>query len=228
MLTSKICGSSASTLLAISNHPFNRRLANGTLCPTVFDEFLKQESCYLPVYQAAMRSLAGRVGHKQHAAQLRNFSDDTVVWEQVVLTKLKARNFSEHASISPNSACQKYMAYLGEMSTTAEPAVAVAAFYPCFLIYADLGRDLSLALQNKDHPYYDWMTLYAGDDFSLAEKTYRAIVLDMAEEATDLTCEKMAEAFAQSTRHELSFFDALFPEVAEELFPAVSNVLRMG
>ena len=98
-------------------------------------------------------------------------------------------------------------AYTGFLLRTAAEAgfdEIAAALLPCMWGYSELGRSLP---RNPASPYGTWIETYAAPEFAALAEWCRAVVDERAAAADAGTRARMRDAFLESSRHELRFWD---------------------
>lgn len=193
----------------IDRLPLLLELADGTLEPARFVEYLAQDDVYLRGYTRALAMLAARAPHSA-AAQFWATSASGAVAAEVamhasLLSDERLRDLPRSTTASGTT-----RAYVNSLlaATAFEPyAVGVAAVLPCFWVYADVGHRLaSSAAHVADHPYGAWVAAY--NDPAFQADTRRAISLldEAADSADDATREAMLTAFVDATYYEELFW----------------------
>lgn len=125
--------------------PFLRLLAEGTLEPEAFVEYIGQDSFYLANYSRALAMLATRAPSAQAAEFWAGSAQTAVAAERV----LHARLIEDPALAglprpeSPSPTTRGYMYTLLAACAYEPYEVGAAAVLPCFWIYAQVGLDLS-------------------------------------------------------------------------------------
>lgn len=197
------------TRRAIDALPLLTELADGSLEPHRFAEYLAQDDFYLRGYARALAMLATRAPTAEASAFWAASASGAVAAEVDMHATLMAdprlADQPRAAAASPTT-----RAYVNLLQTAAayEPyAVGVAAVLPCYWVYADVGERLAgAAAKVAEHPYGAWAAAY--DDPAFREATVTAISLmdDAAEAADDQTRDAMAEIFAAATWYEHEFW----------------------
>ncbi|MDO4784455.1 MAG: thiaminase II [Propionibacteriaceae bacterium] len=189
---------------AIYAHPFVAGLGDGSLPRANFAEYMAQDALYLADYARALAALATQAA----------VADEVVFWagaarEAIVVERqLHAAHVELDAAVM-NPTCRAYTSYLLGLATRGSYRVAAAGVLPCFWIYSDVGkRLLARAGDLADHPYGDWIGLYADEAFDAEVEKAKAIVNALAAEASPDEAERMHEAFATASRYEWMFWDA--------------------
>lgn len=194
----------ASIREAIYAHPFVAGLGDGSLPRDRFVEYMAQDALYLADYARALAALATQA----------SASDEVVFWagasrEAIVVERELHAGHVELEAATMNPTCRGYTSYLLSLATRGSYRVAAAGVLPCFWIYADVGaRLLERAGELSDHPYGDWIGLYADEAFDAEVAKAKAIVDGLAASATPEETERMHEAFATASRYEWMFWDA--------------------
>ena len=119
-------------------------------------------------------------------------------------------DLTNHSKISQSPACFMYTNAILKTACVDSVEESVACLLPCFVIYRDVGKEISKSVISADHPYYDWIKLYSGDDFAKAVETMCLITNNLGNAASSTTREKMLAAFVRSTQLEWLFWDGAY------------------
>lgn len=193
----------------IDRLPLLVELADGTLEPARFVEYLAQDDVYLRGYARALAMLATRAPHSA-AAQFWATSASGAVAAEVamhatLLSDERLRYLPRSTTASPTT-----RAYVNSLlaATAFEPyAVGVAAVLPCFWVYADVGHRLaSSAALVADHPFGAWVKAYNDPAFQEDTRTAVSLLDEAAQSADDATREAMLTAFVDATYYEELFW----------------------
>ena len=191
--------------------PFLNGLADGTLEPEAFVEYLQQDSFYLANYSRAMAVLASRAPTPEAAEFWAGSAQTAVAEEKVLHSQLMSdpvlSGIPRPAAPSPTT--RGYMYTLMAACAYEPYEVGAAAVLPCFWIYAEVGQELAgRAAAVAEHPYGTWVAEYG--DPAFAEATQAAIVLveEAAAGAGAGVRERMREVFLDASRYEELFWDA--------------------
>ena len=214
-LDPSLLAKSARVLSKIYAHPFNQQLGAGTLPHHTFKFYLEQDALYLRQFAKALGILSTRFDDKRYARQFKLFSDQMVSAELSLhfkhLKKMETKTFfspQKSLPIKKIPTISDYTNHLLYTAKTAPIAEAVASCVPCFLIYKELGEQMKASC-TPSNPYYDWIASYSGERFSMSTQL---IIQTTNEFMSKTTCPKMKEricdAFFQSAKFELMFFDA--------------------
>jgi thiaminase/transcriptional activator TenA len=109
-----------------------------------------------------------------------------------------------------NYAYTRHMLAVAATGTAAE--ITVVAL-PCAWIYCVVGQHLlKKGPPRADHPYRDWLMLYASPEFAEVQKWMRTKVDAWAKTAGKDEKRRMEEAFVVSSRYEWMFWEMAWTE----------------
>ena len=193
----------------IDRLPLLTELADGTLEPRRFVEYLGQDDFYLRGYTRALATLASRAPTSREAAFWARSAGEAVEAEVLMHDALMAdsrlRDLPRPAVASPTT-----RAYVNSLlaATAFEPyAVGVAAVLPCYWVYADVGATLADRAARLDgHPYAGWVAAYADPAFQQVTREAIALLDEAAASSDDATRERMLTAFVDATWYEEQFW----------------------
>lgn len=189
--------------------PLLTELADGTLEPHRFSEYLAQDDFYLRGYGRALAALAGRAPTAEATAFWARGAGESVAAEVALHATLMAdpRLAGQPRSTKASPATRTYVSFL-QATVAFEPyAVGVAAVLPCYWIYADVGERLAAtASRLADHPYAAWVAAYGDPAFREATVTAIGLLDEAAAQADAPTRAAMLEAFTTATWYEHEFW----------------------
>lgn len=195
---------------AIRDMPFNRALADGSLAPARFRQYMIQDAHYLVAFGRALALAAAKADHPDAIVQFAEGAKVAIIVERS-LHEGFMRQFgvdAEAFAATPLSpACHHYTSYLQSVAWSAPYPVVLAALLPCFWIYAEVGRHIH-ASAAADNPYQAWIDTYAGEEFHAAVRAVLATLDQVAEGVDATTREQMHQAFAMASRLEWMFWDS--------------------
>lgn len=209
--TASLWSDAAGIMGRVRSLPFLTGLADGTLAPETFVEYLQQDSFYLVGYSRAMALLASRAPTPAAAEFWAGSAQTAVAEEKALHSQLMsdpALAGIERPS-APSPTTRGYMHTLMAACAYEPYEVGAAAVLPCFWIYAEVGADLAgRAAAVEGHPYGAWVAEYG--DPAFAEATQAAIVLveEAAAGAGEASRERMREVFLDASRYEELFWEA--------------------
>lgn len=195
----------APTRAAIERLPFVTGLVAGTLERATFEHYLTQDALYLAEYARALASCAAQ----------SSTGDDLVFWAEaardciVVERQLHDTHVGDVSGVEASPTCVAYTGHLHSLVTAGCYPALAAGVLPCFWIYEDVGRAMLAKAGDLDgHPYGDWITTYADEDFAQATRVAIEIVDRLAAENSPRVRERMLAAFVRAARFEYLFWDA--------------------
>lgn len=194
-------------------HPFVRALASGELDGERFRFYQMQDARYLEAFSDAAAIISTRC--VRPADKL--WFVDAARMALVVEGELHA-GYGEKLGYGPddiatleltpnNRAYQNHMIACAGRGSLVE---AVAALTPCPWLYIDLGQHLMREMGGSvsdDHPYADWLRMYADPAFDEYMDNLLARLQRFADAADEAARERSVEAFVTSARYEFMFWD---------------------
>ncbi len=193
----------------IDQLPLLVELADGSLDPARFVEYIVQDDFYLRGYSRALSLLGARAPHSLATEFWATSAGGAVAAEQIMHRQVLG-DPRLAAAVRPGVASPTTRAYVNFLQTAVayeSYPVGVAAVLPCYWVYADVGLSLAeRAGELSGHPYSVWVAAYA--DQSFLQATQRAIeLLDEAAEGADgATRHHMLTAFVDATHYEELFW----------------------
>ncbi len=192
-------------------HPFVQALGNGSLPRTNFAFYIRQDALFLDVLTKIFAYAVAKTEDHSEMQQFGQYVLDTLQVEASL-----HRRYGERFGLTPAEMAATRMAPTNYAHTRHLLAIATAGTLPdiltvglpCAWIYAEIGRHLVRdGLPSADHPYADWLAMYASPDFDAVERWLRehldsrAATLRPAEEA------RLFEIFRVSTNYEWLFWE---------------------
>jgi len=201
-------------LTKIYQHPFNEELKAGSLSLQTFAFYLLQDAMYLADYSRALSLAAARLQDHPHVQQFIEFALGAIQAERdlhfgYIKHYQDARIISSELMEEQSPACFMYTNYLLRMASVSSVEEAVASLLPCFYIYHVVGKQMVAGLY-PNHPYADWIQLYAGEAFETSVQCAIQITNELGQETSDKTRKKMIDAFTKSTQLEWLFWDGAY------------------
>ena len=191
----------------IDDLPLLRELADGTLAPHRFVEYIAQDDFYLRGYMRALAMLATKAPTSAASGFWTRSASGAIEAEVAMHGALLAddRLASLPRATTASYTTRGYVNFLQTM-TAYEPSVGKGC-RPTHWVYADVGERLAAtASLVKGHPYDGWVAAY--NDPAFQAETRRAIELmdEAAEQANDATRDAMLTAFIDATHYEELFW----------------------
>jgi thiaminase/transcriptional activator TenA len=204
----------AKLMAAMTDLPFNRELADGTLARQRFRFYLVQDARYLVGFARALAAAATRADDADDIAFFADAARELIVVERALHDGYFQRfgmTADDQAAIETSPTCLAYTSYLLATAQTGGYAELIAALLPCFWVYQHVGTEIMTAARpGADHPYLAWLDTYADDEFAAAVRRCRDAVDRAAARADERTVERMLAAFTRATEYEWLFWDSAY------------------
>ena len=202
---------------ACLRHPFVQGLANGSLPPWRYKEYVAQDAFFLRAFVDAYE-LAGQQA-KDEAG--RSLYDELAagVEEELSLHRSMAQRLGiDLASVAPSPATLAYTDFLRATAATRPEPFAAAAMLPCLRLYAWLGQQLLPSLVDES-PWREWVDTYADPGFDALWRRLAPRV-----EAAGGASDELAAIHRRAMELELRFFEAAWGGVAPSATPTALTV----
>jgi thiaminase (transcriptional activator TenA) len=197
-------------------HPFVIALGNGTLPERKFKYYILQDARFLGDLARVFASGAVAAPDSDSALRFAKLAEDTIVVERNLHEnygkqwKMTAAQMTSIPMAPTNYAYTRHMLSVAQSGSAAE--ITVVAL-PCAWIYCVVGRHL---LKNgppkKNHPYRNWLMLYASPEFAEVQRWMRKKVDQWARTAGKEEKQRMEDAFIISSRYEWMFWEMAWNE----------------
>lgn len=149
---------------ACLHHPFVRGLADGSLPPWRYRDYVAQDAFFLRAFAQAYRLAAAQCADDAGRALYARLQAG--VDEELQLhARAAGRLGIELGAVTPNDATLAYTEFLLATAATRPEPCAAAAMLPCLRLYAWLGQQLLPNLLPSS-PYGDWVRTYADPQFA--------------------------------------------------------------
>ena len=191
-------------------HPFVRGIADGSLNPKVFENWVKQDYRYLIEYARVFGFCAARADTLEAMTWYANALHLTLATE-MDLHRQYAKRFSisaeelESTPMWPTTLA--YTDFLVRYAKDRDYAEAVAVLLPCTWGYVDLAKELASGDPPKDQRYADWITQYNDPEFAAAAEWLKAELARVAEGKDESERARLHELFVASCQYELDFWE---------------------
>jgi thiaminase/transcriptional activator TenA len=192
-------------------HPFVHGVADGTLDVGRFRHFVRQDYVFLIEYARLLSLAAARAPRLEWMRRFAELAASTLGNEMELHRSFAlawgiSADELEYERATPTT--RAYTEFLLRTATLGDFAELVAALLPCMWGYAELGRALApRALAAPNNPYVAWIETYASDEFAADADWCRTVTDELAADLGETGRARMLEAFLQSSRHELAFWD---------------------
>jgi thiaminase (transcriptional activator TenA) len=206
----------ASIWKAQLRHPFVVALGNGTLPERKFRYYILQDARFLSDLARVFAAGAQKAPDADSALRFAKLVDETIITERGLHEsygtrwKMTKNQMSSVPMAPTNFAYTRHMLAVAQSGTAAE--ITVVAL-PCAWIYCVVGHHLLRDGPPKpDHPYRDWLMLYASPEFAAVQQWMRKKVDLWAKDAGRNERRRMEEAFVISSRYEWMFWEMAWNE----------------
>ncbi len=150
---------------ACLRHPFVRGLADGSLPPWRYRDYLAQDAFFLRAFAAAYALAGARCadveGRALYARLAQGVEDELKLHRQTA-----ERHGIDLQRVAPTDATLAYTEFLTATAATRPEACAAAAMLPCLRLYAWLGEQLVPSLAPAS-PFGEWVRAYADPGFAM-------------------------------------------------------------
>lgn len=197
-------------------HPFVAQLGDGTLPERKFRYYILQDARFLGDLARVFSAAAQKAPDSESALHFNKLAEETIIVERSLHEsygkkwKMTAKQMTSVPMAPTNFAYTRHMLAVAATGSACE--ITVVAL-PCAWIYCVVGKHLlRKGPPAKNHPYRDWLMLYASPEFAEVQKWMRKKVDQWAKDASRAEKERMEEAFIISSRYEWMFWDMAFSE----------------
>lgn len=187
-------------------HPFVRRIAEGTLDGARFRAYLLQDAAFLVDYARTLSYAAARAPDPELSRRFAELAAET--WTGELELHRSVLSEPELAGAAPDETTRAYADFLLGLGRSGEFEELAAALLPCMWGYSELGRELKRASLPQVPLYARWIETYADPGFAELADWCRAVVDGLAGGASPDLRKRMRAAFLESARHELAFWQA--------------------
>ncbi len=195
------------------SHPFVRALIDGSLDPDRFRYYQMQDARYLEAYADTCSLISVRMRSPEDKMWFIEGARLAIVVERQLHEEYgkqlgyDAKQIATMALSPDNRAYQNHLLTVARSGTLLE---AIAALTPCAWIYSDLGLQIMNEVGDipEDHPYCDWLKMYADPSFLHYTNDLLAHLQRQADlEIADMYRSAAIEQFRLSVGYEYLFWD---------------------
>lgn len=197
-------------------HPFVIQLGDGTLPERKFKYYILQDARFLGDLARVFAAAAQKAPDSESALKFNKLAEDTIVVERSLHEsygkrwKMTPKQMQSVRMAPTNFAYTRHMLAVAATGSVCE--ITVAAL-PCAWIYCVVGKHLlRKGPPPKDHPFRDWLMLYASPEFAEVQKWMRKKVDQWAKTSGVDEKKRMEETFLISSRYEWMFWDMAWGE----------------
>ena len=198
------------------SHPFVVALGKGTLPERKFKYYILQDARFLSDLARVFAAAAVKAPDSESALRFAKLAEETIVVERSLHEgygtkwKLTPKQMTSVPMAPTNYAYTRHMLAVAQSGSAAELTVVAL---PCAWIYYVVGRHLlKHGPPKKNHPYRDWLMLYASPEFAEVQAWMRKRVDQWAKTAGADERRRMEEAFIISSRYEWMFWEMAWTE----------------
>ena len=192
---------------ACLDHPFVRRLGDGSLPAEVFGRYVAQDVYYLEAFFRAYALAAARCEGRHSAAVAFHRLMGGVLQELEMHAGHAASLGLDLGAVTPHPATTAYVDLLLEVAWKRGLGPTIAVMTPCMRLYAFLGRELAVA-RRGDHAYREWIETYSSPEAEELAGTLETMLDELAEDEPEVH-----RLYRRAMECELAFFAAPFDDV---------------
>lgn len=201
MLHAALWRQNADLTRRIVRHPFVCGLGDGTLNRDAFRRYVAQDAFFLRAFLKAYALAAAKCDDFERARVFHDLMTG-VLGELKLHESYSATLGIDLEHVEPYAATKAYTDFLLQVSWHGSLAETIAAMVPCMRLYQHLGHELAASLR-PDHPYQQWITTYAGDDFGQLCAQLESLLDEIASSQPSVQ-----DAYRYAMQCELDFFSA--------------------
>ena len=195
---------------AQATHPFVRGIADGTLDPSVFERWVRQDYLYLAEFSRVFAWAAARADRLESMGWYAAALHLTLNTEMDLHREYAARFGISVADLEKETMWPTTRAYTDFLVRTAadgDLADLVAALLPCAWGYVHIAREMGAGEGPADQRYADWIEQYSSEEFRLAAEWLRSEMDRLAEGASAAKRDRLTHLFVLSSRYEWQFWE---------------------
>ena len=201
----------------ILGHPMVVALGDGTLEEAPFRYWVRQDYVYLIEYNRVFALGAAKAPTLEHMGTFAELLEATVTTEMSLHRDYAAEFGITEAELEATEASPTTRAYTDFLVRTASHGTfgdLVAALLPCMWGFNETGRRLEAAGRPDDSRYAAWIDVYAGEEFTELTEWCKALMDEVAADASGDERGRYRDLFQTSGRYEYLFWDAAWNEEA--------------
>jgi len=191
-------------------HPFVQGIADGSLDPKVFENWVKQDYRYLIEYARVFGFCAARADTLEAMTWYANALHLTLATE-MGLHRQYARRFGISADELESTPMWKttlaYTDFLVRHAQSSDYAEVVAVLLPCTWGYVDLATELARGEPPADLRYADWIIQYSDPEFVAAAEWLKREMQRVAAGKDETSIARLHDLFVNSCEFELAFWE---------------------
>lgn len=190
--------------LACLEHPFIRRLSDGTLPAEVFGRYVAQDVHYLEAFFRAYALAAAHCeGRHRAAVAIHRLMGGVLQELEMHACHAEALDL-DLGAVTPHPATTAYIELLLGVAWHGRLGETIAVMTPCMRLYAFLGSELAF-VRRPGHPYREWIDAYAGPEAAELAGTLEGLLDELAKDGPEIH-----RLYRRAMECELAFFAAPF------------------
>ena len=142
-----------------------------------FEFYIRQDALFLDVLNKTFAYAVTKTTSHDEMEQFGKYVLDTLLVEAELHRRYGERfglTLAEMATTPLAPTNYAYTRHLLSIATTGTLPEILTAILPCAWIYAEVGRHLAgTTPPAPDHPYAEWLKMYASPDFDVVERWIR-------------------------------------------------------
>lgn len=209
--TDQLRADAASLWEAQYSHPFVRGIADGSLSRPRLERWVRQDYAFLIAYCRLLALGAARADDLATITKFAELLSATAGVEMTLHRQTAARlgiSEGDLARTEPAPAARAYTDFLLRTAALGDFAELAAALLPCMWGFSELGSRLAAdGARPADDLCAAWIDSYADPAFAAQAVWCRYLVDGLVEGVGPYRLERIRDAFMESSRHELAFWD---------------------
>jgi thiaminase (transcriptional activator TenA) len=197
-------------------HPFVVALGKGTLSERKFKYYILQDARFLGDLARVFAAAAQKAPDSESAVRFNKLAEETIMVERSLHENYGKRwrmSSAQMASVPMAPTNYAYTRHMLAVAATGSAAEMTVVALPCAWIYCVVGQHLlKKGPPRPNHPYRNWLLLYASPEFADVQRWMRAKVDQWAKDAGQAEKRRMEEAFVISSRYEWMFWEMAWKE----------------
>ncbi len=194
------------------DHPFVMALAEGSLPSEHFRYYQMQDARYLEGFADAAALISTRCTEPGDKLWFIDAARLALVVEgdlHAGYGRTLGYTEADVAAMELGPVTRAYRAHMIVAAQTGTLVEAIAALTPCPWLYTALGQHLldKIGTIPPDHPYADWLALYASSEFEAYMQRLLELLQQAADGADGSARARALDAFHVSARYEWSFWE---------------------
>ncbi|WP_248897031.1 thiaminase II [Haloplanus halobius] len=203
-------------------HPMVSRLGDGSLDVEPFAYWVRQDYVYLIDYARVFAHGAAAAPTLERMGTFAELLHETLTTE-MDLHRAYAAEFgiseTDLEATEPSPTTRAYTDFLVRVAATGSFGDLVAALLPCMWGFNETAKRLEADGLPDDDRYAEWISTYAGAEFSELTAWCKDLLDEVAAEASEAERERYRDLFVTSGRYEYRFWDAAWRQESWTISP---------